>query len=195
MEWKGLRTSDSAAGLAGGMARAGVSRRPARPRSVARPLHGYGWSITSHSLAVLLALGLKSGSPAFPCPPAAMFARLLSIVRLALAAVGAFLLIVTFTPLVPWTALRLSANWTDSDGDVLIVLGGDAITSSGFPRASSSEKRPTGACWPPSMPGGPAISTTCCCAARYRPDRQAPPACLRHPGIRDSLGRPVDQYP
>ena len=46
---------------------------------------------------------------------------------------GAFLLIVTFTPLVPWTALRLSANWTDSDGDVLIVLGGDAITSSGFP--------------------------------------------------------------
>ena len=62
-----------------------------------------------------------------------MFARLLSIVRLALAAVGAFVLVVTFTPLVPWTALRLSSNWTDSDGDVLIVLGGDTITASGFP--------------------------------------------------------------
>lgn len=62
-----------------------------------------------------------------------MFARLLSIVRLALAAVGAVLLIVTLTPLVPWTALRLSSSWTDSDGDVLIVLGGDSITASGFP--------------------------------------------------------------
>lgn len=66
-------------------------------------------------------------------PPAAMFAHLLSIVRLVLAAVGAFVLIVTFTPLVPWAALRLSCNWTDSDGDVLIVLGGDTIIASGFP--------------------------------------------------------------
>jgi len=64
-----------------------------------------------------------------------MFARLLSIVRLALAAVGAFVLVVTFTPLVPWTAFQLSSHWTDSDGDVLIVLGGDTITARGFPSA------------------------------------------------------------
>jgi uncharacterized SAM-binding protein YcdF (DUF218 family) len=29
---------------------------------------------------------------------------------------------VTLTPLVPWTAARLTADWTDSDGNVLILL-------------------------------------------------------------------------
>jgi uncharacterized SAM-binding protein YcdF (DUF218 family) len=62
-----------------------------------------------------------------------MLARLLSLVRLTLMAAGALLLTVTFTPIVPWTALRLSSNWTDADGDVLIVLGGSTITYPGFP--------------------------------------------------------------
>jgi uncharacterized SAM-binding protein YcdF (DUF218 family) len=51
-----------------------------------------------------------------------MLRRLLSLLRNAAAAVGALALIVTFTPLVPWTAERLSADWTDSDGNVLILL-------------------------------------------------------------------------
>jgi len=62
-----------------------------------------------------------------------MLAHLLSPIRLALTAAGALLLAVTFTPVVPWTALRLSSNWTDSDGDVLIVLGGSTIAYQGFP--------------------------------------------------------------
>ncbi len=62
-----------------------------------------------------------------------MTARLLFWVRLTLMASGALLLLVTFTPIVPWTALRLSSRWTDSDGDVLIVLGESTITYEGFP--------------------------------------------------------------
>jgi uncharacterized SAM-binding protein YcdF (DUF218 family) len=58
---------------------------------------------------------------------------LLSLARLALAAVGALLLAVTLTPVVPWAAFRLSSNWTDRDGDVLIVLGGSTVVYSGFP--------------------------------------------------------------
>jgi uncharacterized SAM-binding protein YcdF (DUF218 family) len=34
---------------------------------------------------------------------------------------------VTWSPLVPWTAAKLSDRWTDSDGEVLIVLGGSVI--------------------------------------------------------------------
>jgi uncharacterized SAM-binding protein YcdF (DUF218 family) len=33
--------------------------------------------------------------------------------------------IVAFTPFAPWYARILAGNWTDSDGDVLIVLGAD----------------------------------------------------------------------
>ena len=51
-----------------------------------------------------------------------MFVRLLSLLRNAAAAVGALALIVTFTPLVPWTTARLTADWTDSDRNVLILL-------------------------------------------------------------------------
>ena len=34
-------------------------------------------------------------------------------------------LLIALTPLVPWYAKKLAGNWTDSDGDVLIVLGSD----------------------------------------------------------------------
>lgn len=33
--------------------------------------------------------------------------------------------LVAFTPIVPWYARILAGDWTDSDGDVLIVLGAD----------------------------------------------------------------------
>lgn len=48
-------------------------------------------------------------------------------------AAGALLLIVTFTPLVPWTAARLSSKWTGGDRGVLIVLAGSTIDFPGFP--------------------------------------------------------------
>lgn len=44
-----------------------------------------------------------------------------------LALTGTLLLFVTFSPVVPWFAARLAYQWTDSDGDVLIVLGGGTI--------------------------------------------------------------------
>ena len=47
-----------------------------------------------------------------------MFVRWFSLLRTAAAAIGALALIVTFTPLLPWTTARLTADWTDSDGDV-----------------------------------------------------------------------------
>ena len=53
-----------------------------------------------------------------------MLGRLFSLLRNAAAAVGALALIVAFTPLVPWTAARLTADWTDADRDVLILLSG-----------------------------------------------------------------------
>jgi len=36
-----------------------------------------------------------------------------------------YTLLVAFTPIVPWYANKLAGDWTDSDGDVLIVLGSD----------------------------------------------------------------------
>jgi uncharacterized SAM-binding protein YcdF (DUF218 family) len=51
-------------------------------------------------------------------------ARLL--VRL-LAALGLLLLVVTFTPLVPWYARALSGIWDEPQGEVLIVLGAGTI--------------------------------------------------------------------
>jgi uncharacterized SAM-binding protein YcdF (DUF218 family) len=56
-----------------------------------------------------------------------MIARLVSLARSLLLAAGAVLLLVTFTPIVPWTAARLTERWTDSDGDVLIVLTGSTV--------------------------------------------------------------------
>jgi uncharacterized SAM-binding protein YcdF (DUF218 family) len=40
-------------------------------------------------------------------------------------AVLALILIVHFTPLVPWYARLLAGDWTDADGDILIVLGSE----------------------------------------------------------------------
>jgi uncharacterized SAM-binding protein YcdF (DUF218 family) len=46
---------------------------------------------------------------------------------------GIALLGVTFTPVVPWTAKKLCARWTDSDGDILILLIGSTVSYPGFP--------------------------------------------------------------
>jgi len=62
-------------------------------------------------------------------------ARLGAAARFLLCATGALLLAVTFTPLVPWTAARLTDNWTDSDGDTLVVLSGATIQNSVYPRS------------------------------------------------------------
>jgi uncharacterized SAM-binding protein YcdF (DUF218 family) len=51
--------------------------------------------------------------------------------RAGVMAAGALILLVTFTPLVPWAGRQLSATWTDTDRGVLIVLAGDTITFSG----------------------------------------------------------------
>ena len=48
--------------------------------------------------------------------------RWLSLLRYAAAAVGVLALIVTFTPLVPGTAARLAADWTDGGRNALILL-------------------------------------------------------------------------
>lgn len=53
-----------------------------------------------------------------------MIVRLLFALRNAAAAAGSLLFVVTFTPIVPWIAARLVVDWTDSDGDVLILLVG-----------------------------------------------------------------------
>ncbi len=44
-----------------------------------------------------------------------------------LTALGLVLVVVTFTPIVPWYARALSGNWDDPRGDILIVLGGGTI--------------------------------------------------------------------
>lgn len=49
---------------------------------------------------------------------------------------GALLLIVSCTPLVPFLAAKLADDWTDSDGDVLIVLGGETVEHSASPEES-----------------------------------------------------------
>lgn len=45
----------------------------------------------------------------------------------ALAALGLLLLVVTFTPVVPWYARVLSGVWDEPQGEILIVLGGGTI--------------------------------------------------------------------
>lgn len=53
--------------------------------------------------------------------------RVLRALAAIAALAGMLLLAVTFTPVVPWLAARLAYQWTDSDGDVLIVLGGGTV--------------------------------------------------------------------
>lgn len=60
-----------------------------------------------------------------------MLHRLWMPLRAGVMAAGALILLVTFTPLVPWTGRQLSATWTDTDRGVLIVLAGDTVTFSG----------------------------------------------------------------
>ncbi len=52
------------------------------------------------------------------------------------AALGALVLLVTFTPFTSWYGLRLAGEWHDPDGDILIVLGGGDY-SDGIPAESS----------------------------------------------------------
>jgi uncharacterized SAM-binding protein YcdF (DUF218 family) len=44
-----------------------------------------------------------------------------------LAALGALMVLVTVTPLVPWWARTLAGPWTDPRGEVVIVLGGSRV--------------------------------------------------------------------
>jgi hypothetical protein len=56
---------------------------------------------------------------------------LYSILRTALVSVGLLLLLITFTPLVPWAAAQLCVDWSDRDGEVLIVLLGTTVGDDG----------------------------------------------------------------
>ena len=55
-----------------------------------------------------------------------MIARVRRFFIGSLAAVGFFLLVVTFTPIEHWYATWLSGNWNNADGDILIVLSASA---------------------------------------------------------------------
>jgi uncharacterized SAM-binding protein YcdF (DUF218 family) len=48
------------------------------------------------------------------------------LIRTALVALGLVVILVTFTPLVPWWGRVLAGEWNDPTGDVLIVLGGSS---------------------------------------------------------------------
>lgn len=83
----------------------------------------------------------------FPHPhailPTAVATRLFSAIRIFLMIAGALLVLVTFTPLVRWTASLLTADWTDSDGDVLVLMlgSGDPGSPSGPMIGASSYLR------------------------------------------------------
>lgn len=62
--------------------------------------------------------------------PVGKIRRLLSAIRFTLAACGAFLLLITFTPVVPWTASKLT-QWGDANHGVMIVLGGSTVGDEG----------------------------------------------------------------
>ncbi len=51
------------------------------------------------------------------------------ILRSFLAALGAILVLITFTPVLRWWAAALAGRWGDGKGKVLIVLGGDLTSS------------------------------------------------------------------
>ncbi len=59
--------------------------------------------------------------------------RLLRAAGIVLMLAGGLLVVVTFTPVVRWATLQLLVNWTESDGDVLVVLCGGSLTDPGFP--------------------------------------------------------------
>jgi uncharacterized SAM-binding protein YcdF (DUF218 family) len=60
-----------------------------------------------------------------------MLHRLWLPLRAALIFSGALILLITFTPLVPWAGRQLSATWTDTDRGVLILLGAGTVTYPG----------------------------------------------------------------
>jgi len=45
------------------------------------------------------------------------------------ALLGLAVVLVTFTPLVGWWAVQLAGPWTDTRGDVMIVLTGNALSN------------------------------------------------------------------
>lgn len=55
---------------------------------------------------------------------------------LVLAAVGTFLLVITFTPLVKVIAEALQPDWYDGNGEVLVVLGGSMLVPGTGPQAT-----------------------------------------------------------
>jgi uncharacterized SAM-binding protein YcdF (DUF218 family) len=57
------------------------------------------------------------------------------LVRLC-AFVGAFLLLITFTPLVSFIAGKLAVDWYEGGGDVLVVLGGSMLVNGTGSRAT-----------------------------------------------------------
>ena len=57
--------------------------------------------------------------------------RFYSISRTVLMSVGLLLLLITFTPLVPWVTAQLCVDWSDRDGEVLIVLLGTTVDVDG----------------------------------------------------------------
>lgn len=56
-----------------------------------------------------------------------MLSRLLHFLWLVAASVGLLLIAITTVPLLHWWTAALSAPWGDENGDILIVLSGDAI--------------------------------------------------------------------
>ena len=62
--------------------------------------------------------------------------RLRQLVIRLLAALGAFVLVVTFTPLVYWWSTLLAGPWNDPHGDVLILLGADSESNGLLGRSS-----------------------------------------------------------
>ena len=62
--------------------------------------------------------------------------RLAGILQLLCVGVTALMLVVAFTPLVPFAASELAADWYAGDADVLIVLGGSMLVSGTGPDAT-----------------------------------------------------------
>jgi uncharacterized SAM-binding protein YcdF (DUF218 family) len=60
-----------------------------------------------------------------------MLRRLWLVLRGILTATGAFFFLVTFTPLVPWAAAKLTTGWTETNRGTLILLSADDVTFPG----------------------------------------------------------------
>jgi len=61
-----------------------------------------------------------------------LLTTLLRWVRILVMTAGGLLLIVTFTPLVPWAARHLSSDWTCKENAVMIVLSGPTVADPGL---------------------------------------------------------------